>query len=414
MAFGDAYIRRYVDHALDRLLTELPAVMLTGPRWCGKTTTAMRRATSVMRLDRPEEAGAFRAAPDAILAAQPTPVLIDEWQAVPECMGAVKRAVDAGAGPGRFLLTGSVRARLDSAGWPGTGRVVPLAMYGLTVGELENREVAAGALDRLFEVDDPVVGTLEAAPDLVDYVDLAVRGGFPDALGLSDFARSNWYEGYVEQLVRHDVSDLAEVRSPAGMAALLRAVALNTAGLPAIDTLTAAAGIDARTAKGYFDLLEDLRIIERIPAWTTNRLKRMVKTPKYYILDPGLAAHLVGDTRAGVLKNDDRLGRLIDTFVLAQLRPLLRLSAPSVTSHHLREGSGSREIDLVLESASGQIVAVEIKAAGAVARRDARHLVWLHEQLGSTFHRGVVLHTGTTTYPLAERIWAMPIAALWR
>lgn len=414
MSAGNAYIPRYIDRALDQLLAELPALMLVGPRGCGKTTTALRRAASVMRLDRPEEAGAFRAAPDAVLGVQPTPLVIDEWQMVPEAMGAVKRAVDARSGPGRFLLTGSIRARLDSAGWAGTGRVVPLSMYGLTVGELERRPQASDTIDRWFSDEDPAVGTLEQAVDLIGYLDHAVRGGFPDAVGLSDFARSTWYEGYVDQLVRHDIADLAEVRSPAGLAALLRAVALNTAGLPSLSTLADAARIDHRTATSYLDLLEDLRVIERVPAWTTNRLSRMVKTPKYYILDPGLAAHLAGDTRTGILKSADRLGRLVDTFVLAQLRPLLKLATPSVTAHHLRDGNQTREIDLVLEEASGQIVGIEIKAASTVSPRDARHLGWLRDQVGATFQRGIILHTGASTYPLGERIWALPIAALWQ
>jgi predicted AAA+ superfamily ATPase len=414
MAADGSYIPRYVDRALDLLLAELPAMMLTGPRGCGKTTTALRRAAAVMRLDRPDEAGAFRASPDAVLAAQPMPVLIDEWQVVPESMGAVKRAVDAGSGAGRFLLTGSVRARLDSAGWPGTGRIVPLAMYGLTVGELQHRHQAAAAIERLFSDEDPPVGVLKPAPSLVDYLDHAIRGGFPDAVGLSDFSRSTWYEGYADQLVRHDVSDLAEVRSPAGLAALLRAVALNTAGLPSLTTLADAARIDHRTARTYLDLLEDLRIIERIPAWTTNRLSRLVKSPKYYILDPGLAAHLAGDTRTGMLKSGDRIGRLVDTFVLAQLRPLFKLATPAVTAHHLRDDNQTREVDLVLESASGRIVGIEVKAASTVDPRDARHLAWLRDHLGTTFQRGIVLHAGATTYPLGERMWAVPIAALWQ
>jgi len=127
-----------------------------------------------------------------------------------------------------------------------------------------------------------------------------------------------------------------------------------------------------------------------------------------------LAAHLAGDTRTGILKSADRVGRLIDTFVLAQLRPLLKLATPSVTAHHLRDGNQTREIDLVLESASGQIVGIEIKAASTVYPRDAKHLAWLRDHVGTTFQRGIILHTGATTYPLGERIWAVPIAALWR
>lgn len=407
------YVPRYVDRALIPLLEELPAVMLTGPRGCGKTTTALRHATSLLRLDRAEEASAFRASPDALLATYPTPLLIDEWQAEPESMSAVKRAVDATPGAGRFLLTGSVRARLGSAGWPGTGRVVPVSMYGLTVGERERSDRAPAVLERLFAPDEPSTARMEPAPTLIDYVDHALRGGFPDAVGLSEFARSNWYDGYIDQLIRHDLPEAADVRNPAALGRLLRAVALNTAGQPDLSTLSTAAGLDHRTAMTYLDLLEDLRIVERVPAWTSNRLSRLVKRPKYYITDPGMAAHLAGDDRTGVLRNGDRLGRLVDTFVVAQLRPLLRLSSPAIQAFHLRDANQTREVDLLLESAAGQVVALEIKAADAVSARDSGHLSWLRDNLGAAFHRGVVLHTGTTTYRLDDQIWAMPIAAIW-
>ena len=408
------YIPRLVDQALDALLAELPAIMLTGPRGCGKTTTALRRASSVLRLDRPEQAAAFRAAPDAVLAAQTPPVLLDEWQNVPDALGAVKRAVDAQSGAGRFLVTGSVRARLSPAGWPATGRIVPLPMYGLTEGELEASAAAGTALERLFGPDDPRTGTLTDAPDLVGYVDRAVRGGFPDVVRLGSTARAAWYDGYVEQLIHHDVPEVAAVRSSAALATLVRAVALNTAGMPSLASLTQVSDADQRTVRSYLDLLEELRIVERLPAWGTNRFNRMVKAPKYYIVDPGMAVHLAGDDRTGLLTNADRLGRLIDTFVVAQIRPLLRLRSPSVTTSHLRNANGEREVDLVLESASGQVVGIEIKASSTVTPKAARHLAWLRDELGTAFVRGIVLHTGPMTFPLGERLWAMPIAALWR
>ena len=412
---GDkTYIPRLVDLALDSLMAELPAIMLTGPRGCGKTTTALRRAASALRLDQPAQAEAFRASPDAILAAHKAPVLLDEWQNVPESLGAVKRAVDARHGAGRFLVTGSVRSRLSSAGWPATGRIVPLPMFGLTEGELEASPAAATALNRLFGPQDPVTGTLPDAPDLVDYVGRIARGGFPGAIQLGALARAAWYEGYVEQLVHHDMSEIAALRSPAAMAALVRAVALNTAGIPSMTALTQAIGSDQRTMKSYLDLLEAVRVVERLPAWGVNRFNRMVKSPKYHIVDPGMAIHLAGDDQAGLLASGDRLGRLLDTFVMAQIRPLLRLAMPVMNAFHLRDANGEREIDLVLESASGQIVGIEIKAASAVTAKTARHLAWLRDELGSSFVRGLVLHTGPMTFPLGEKLLAMPIARLWR
>ncbi|HET9732305.1 MAG TPA: AAA family ATPase, partial [Acidimicrobiales bacterium] len=148
MATEPEYKRRLVDPRLRDLFAELPALMVTGPRATGKTTTAERLSRSVVRLDRPAEAAAFEADPDAALAATEEPILLDEWQEVPGVLGAVKRAVDRDSRPGRFILTGSVRADLEEATWPGTGRVVRIPMYGMTVGELEGRLSVACFLDR--------------------------------------------------------------------------------------------------------------------------------------------------------------------------------------------------------------------------------------------------------------------------
>ncbi len=140
-----SYRQRLVDGLLAELLAELPTLMLVGPRAVGKTTTALRHAKSVVRLDRPAEAAAFKADPDAALRVFEEPVLLDEWQVVPEVLGAVKRAVDSSGRPGRFLLTGSVRVDREEATWPATGRVVRVAMYPLTVAEvLETRTRPCG------------------------------------------------------------------------------------------------------------------------------------------------------------------------------------------------------------------------------------------------------------------------------
>ena len=117
-----AYRPRLIDPLLAELLSELPALLVVGPRATGKTTTAARYAARVVRLDRADEAAAFRANPDAALRDLPEPVLLDEWQAVPEVLGAVKRAVDSDSSPGRYLLTGSVRADIETETWPGTGK----------------------------------------------------------------------------------------------------------------------------------------------------------------------------------------------------------------------------------------------------------------------------------------------------
>lgn len=412
MAVPD-YISRLADARLDELFAELPALLVVGPRATGKTTTARRHARSVVRLDREAEAGAFRADPDAALHALEGPVLLDEWQAVPEVLGAVKRAVDDETGAGRFLLTGSVRADLDVQTWPGTGRVVRVRMDGLTAREMAGRVTGAPFLDRLGRADLDELAAATDPPDLLGYVDLALRGGFPDAALSGEVGRQAWLEGYLDQLLTRDVEALSGRRDPILMRRYFETLALNSAGLPDDRTLYEAAGVDRKTAAAYEFLLANLLVVETVPAWVSNRLSRLMKRGKRYLVDPSLVAAALRVDRAAVLRDGDLLGRLLETFVMAQIRPEVELSPSVPRLYHLRTRDGAHEVDLIAELAAGEIVAVEIKASAAPEAADAKHLAWLRDRLGERFLAGAVLHTGPRPFRLADRIFALPICTLW-
>lgn len=409
-----SYIPRLADERLDRLFAELPALMVTGPRASGKTTTARRHAAAVVRLDRPAEATAFASDPDAALRAQPEPVLLDEWQAVPGVLGAVKRAVDDDPRPGRFLLTGSVRGDVDAETWPGTGRVVRLTLYGLTVRETLGRPAGPTFLEKLTTADLDAFELPAEVPDLAGYVELALRGGYPEpVLRLSGEARRAWLHGYLEQLLTRDAAALDGPRDPARLRRYFHALALDTAGLAEHKTLYDAAGINRKTALAYDQLLTNLFVLDAVPAWTTNRLTRLVRASKRYLIDPSLAAAALGLDLLGVMRDGDVLGRLLDTFVAAQLRPELDLAPAAPSLHHLRDEGRRHEIDLVAEVAAGDVIALEIKATAAPTPADARHLEWLRDRLGDRFRAGAVLHTGPRPFRLGDRIFALPICSLW-
>jgi len=408
-----SYTRRYVDDYLDRAMPHLPAFLITGPRACGKTTTAVRRGAAVVRLDRPEESELFSGQPDAYLARLARPTVIDEWQVSPESMGAVKRAVDAGAGPGSFLLTGSVRARYLSPLWPGTGRLIPVRMHGLTQGELVASERSASFVERLFS-GEILEGELMSAPSVFDYLELAVSGGFPEAIALPDDLRQSWFDGYISQLVGRDLVELSDLRAPQALLRLLRASAVNTAGIPTMATLAEATAADYRTVSRYLDLLEEVGIVERLPPWSSNRLSRLVKLPKLHLTDTGLAMRLLGMDAVAAVHTGDVRGRLLDSFVLAQLRPLLGVGSRNVSAYHLRDSTGRHEIDLLLESAAGEIVAIEVKSAAVVHPSDARHLEWLRDRHSESFRAGIIFHTGSMSVPVSDRIWAVPVASIWQ
>jgi len=409
----DPYLGRLVDPLLHDLFGELPALLVVGPRATGKTTTAARHASSVVQLDRAADAEAFRADPDAALAGLPEPVLLDEWQVVPAVLGAVKRAVDKDFRPGRFILTGSVRARLDAAVWPGTGRVVQVGMTGLTEREIIGSLSARPFLDRIAAGD---LGGSPAGevPDIRGYLDRALRGGFPEpALKLSPTARAQWLEAYVEQLVTRDVESVDPGRDPVRLRRYVEAYAVNTAGVVEDRTLAEAAGVSSKTASAYDRLLQNLLVVDALPGWTGNRLKRLVRLPKRYLVEPALAVGSLRIDARSALFDGNLFGRLIETFVVAQLRAELPLCETRPRLYHLRQQAGRHEIDVIAELAGHRIIGIEVKAASAVRPDDARHLRWLRDELGDRFVRGVILHTGPRAYELDERILATPICTLW-
>lgn len=413
MAHPD-YTPRLVDRRLQELFGELPAVLITGPRAAGKTTTAARLADTIVRLDREAEAGPFRDDPDVALRSLPEPVLLDEWQAVPGVLGAVKRAVDADSAAARFLLTGSVRGHLDTPMWPGTGRLIHLRMWGLTMAEVLGSLREEPFLETLARGEIEAFAMPAEVPDLRGYVELALRGGYPEpALKLGPVARHAWVESYLSQLLTRDVANLEGARDPELLGRYFEALAVNTTGAVAEKTLYDAAGISRSTAVAYERLLANMFVLDLLPAWSNNRLSRLVKARKRYLTDASLLAAALRIDEAAVMRDGALLGRLVETFVLAQIRPEVELSGFRPRLYHLREKNGRHEIDLLAELSADNVVAIEIKSSAAPTRGDARHLEWLRDRLGERFLGGAVLHTGPRPFHLSERIFALPICALW-
>jgi predicted AAA+ superfamily ATPase len=410
---AQTYIPRLVDPLVEELLAGFPAVLVVGPRACGKTTTAARHARSVLRLDREAEAAAVRADPDGALDVM-RPVLLDEWQLAPEVLAAVKRAVDARPGPNNFLITGSVRSDLEDQGWPMTGRVLRVQMYGLTEREISGDARAVPVLDRLAAQGINTFCVPENPPSLNDYIALALRGGFPEpVLEASARLRRRWLSAYVEQLITRDVEMVDSGRDPIRLRRYLHVLCLNTAGVVDAKTLYDSVGLNRKTALAYDKLLANLLVVDQVPAWWTNRLKRLVQTPKRYVIDPGVVGAVLRLDISGVRRDGDLLGRLLDTFVMAQLRAEAAICNTEPSLYHLRSEQGRHEVDIVVEYAGGGIFGFEVKASGGPSRNDARHLQWLQDELGDRFIGGAVLHSGPRLYPLTDRIVAAPICSLW-
>src|SRR5581483_5481443 len=255
-------------------MSALPAVALEGAKGVGKTTTAAERAATVYRLDEPE-ARAVAAADPARLVRGASPILIDEWQRLPEAWDLVRRAVDAGAAPGRFLLTGSA-APLE---WPthsGAGRIVTLRMRPLTLSERGVAEPSVSLRALLTGTKPPVSGQTEVR--LETYVEEIVASGFPGLRGLSGRALRAQLDGYLDRIVERDFAEQGrELRNPARLRRWLTAYAAACSTCATYEAIRdAATGGEAEkpartTTLPYRDALERLWILEPVPAWLPTR-----------------------------------------------------------------------------------------------------------------------------------------------
>ncbi|MCH7229425.1 DUF4143 domain-containing protein [Glycomyces sp. L485] len=410
------YQPRLIDDLLSQRLRHHGAILLVGPRASGKTTTAARFSKTVIRLDEQRQAAVAEADPDALLRGLPEPVLIDEWQLAPQVLGAVKRAVDTDPRPGRFIVTGSVRGDLDAETWPGTGRLLRIPMYGMTVAEIQGKLPAVPLLDRLARqgVEGFATPGNGERLDLRNYAELAATGGFPlPVLRLPASEHGPWLQSYIDQLLTRDAASVGEQRDPHLLRRYFEAFCLNTAGVVDQTAIAEAAGVNRKSGDAYEGLLRNLLVVDTVPAWWTNRLKRLARAPKRYIVDPSLALAALRVDSDGLLTDGDLLGRIIDTLAMAQLRSQLSSCESTPRLFHLRHDAGRHEVDLIAEYGGGRIFAFEIKANSAPTRRDAKHLIWLRDEYGDRFIGGAVLHTGPQVFTLDEKIAAAPLATLW-
>jgi hypothetical protein len=283
---------------------------------------------------------------------------------------------------------------------------------------MSQREIAGAAagqgfVSRLLATGGSDVGTPVEDLDLGDYLRRAIAGGYPQAiLHTPESLRTRWYTSYLEQVL---TADLARIGGgdPARLRRYLDACASALAAVPATATLAEAAAVDVGTATRYDELLLSLGVLDVVPAWTANRLKRLTRRGKRFLTDTGLAAAILGVGVREVIADGHLLGRFLEAFVAAQLRPELEALDVPARLHHLRDRDG-REVDLVLDLGRRGMVAIEVKATAAPTARDARHLRWLRGELGPAVLAAVVLHTGTYNGPLGgDDVRAAPIASLW-
>lgn len=398
---------------LREALADTPVVCLLGPRQSGKTTLAQQLAPdrAFVSLDEHNYYQTAGADPDGFVASLPEAVTLDEVQRVPALLSAIKRAVDRDRRPGRFLLTGSANLLLVPTVTESlAGRMEMAQLYPLTESE-KMRQPGCFLGDLLNGALKPGIRP-EAEPAGPALAERLVAGGYPEPLTRTPSRARQWHRQYLRSIVERDVQDVARVRDARELARLLELLAQRNAALLNTCNLANSLGLHRATVEHYIAVLERLFLVRRLPAWHRNPAKRLVKTPKIHLLDSGLAATLADLIAADWLDHRDRMGHLLESFVVQQLMAQATWTEPDLRFWHYRD-KDRVEVDVVL-TRGRKTWGIEVKAAGALTAKDGRGLVRLADRCGENFESGVLLYTGRDRLPLAdERILAVPLSDLW-
>ena len=408
-----SFYSRYAEGPLVESLADSPATLIHGPRQSGKTTLVRivgdPRGYSYINFDDDVARATAKADPAGFVAGLPERVILDEVQRVPSIFNSLKREIDTRRSFGRFLLTGSSQVLLvptlsDSL----AGRMEILHLHPLSQGEIHGR--APNFLDDLFGGSFLTVRTDRLGENLVARI---MDGGYPATLARSTpRRRANWYRNFIDAQLQRDVRDIAKIRSLDLLPRLLSAAASQTARLYNLSSLAAPFHLSRPTIGDYINLLERLFLIERLPPWHSNRLRRLVKTPKLHLGDTGLGCALLGFNPGALAKDRSLLGQFLETFVFQELKRQAICQEQLLTFFHYRD-KDQAEVDIVIERGGREVAGVEVKAAATVTSSDFRGLNKLKKATEDRFASGVVLYDGEIASSFGGGMFAVPIRSLW-
>jgi len=419
-----AHIARYTDRWLAEMLPDLRAVAIDGAKGVGKTQTAKLFARTVLQLDKRSVREGLEAEYERLYE-YPTPVLIDEWQRLPEVWDRVRRMVDDHIPEGSIILTGSQQSN-DLSLHSGAGRIVRLRMRPLSLAE-RFPQLEKITLEDCFAGGLPEKPRLESPVTFTQYMHEVTRTGFPDLYNASDKARPLLLDSYIENIATRDFSAQGiRLRQPDTLIRWMRAYAAAVGTTTSYNKMLDAAtpGEDNKPSKpttiSYREALYSLWLIDDLPYWGEGEdfFGRLKQTPKHFLADPGLESHLLGlhaedlimgradtsfDTDYGSIA-----GRLFESLCALSVRTYA--TALGARTSFLRTASGTHEIDLIVEKGR-KIVLIETKLGASVTDADARHLNWFEEKAGDRVKAKIILYSGKEAYRRpADRVLVIPAA----
>lgn len=338
-------------------------------------------------------------------------VILDEIQLAPSLFTAIKASVDNNRKSGRFILTGSSNVLLipklaDSL----AGRMEIIHLKPLAQAEIASQK--PNLLEQLFSGELSNTLTSKTYSNLgKELASIICKGGYPAALQRdSEKRRTRWYQDYITTLIQRDVQDIANIKNLDILPRLLSFTATQTAQLFNVSELASPFSLSLPTIKEYLTLLENVFLIEKLTPWHSNRLSRLIKTPKIHLADTGLASSLLGVTSKHLWEDKKLLGQLLETFIYQELKKHADWYDLPLNFYHFRN-KDKVEVDIIIESGMS-IVGVEVKASATITSSDFKGLRKLQDSITERFTCGIVFYDGERILSFGNKLYAVPISVL--
>jgi predicted AAA+ superfamily ATPase len=407
--------QRNIEERVREAIEHARVVLISGPRQAGKTTLVRElmdfgEEANYVTFDDISSLSYAQQDPAGFVEQFQGVTIIDEVQRAPEIFLPIKMAVDRNKKPGAFVLTGSANVlALPKLSDSLAGRLQILTLWPLSQGEIEG--VKENFIDWVFGEEVRLPGSCKG--ERAKVLRRAIRGGYPTVLERkTERLRQLWLESYVTTLIHRDVREIGNVRDLKDFPVLLQALAIRSGTLLNLSDISRTVGIPHETLRRYLALLETLWLVVELPAWSSNLGRRLVRTPKITLSDTGLLAGLLNLDERRLHREPVYLGQLLESFAVMELRKQLGWSERRAGMFHFRDTKGA-EVDVILESPTGEIVGIEIKATTTPRAEDFSGLRYLQSLVGDRFRRGILLHTGETTISPSKDLLALPFGALW-
>lgn len=412
--------QRHLAEDIQAALEDTPVILVHGARQVGKTTLVQRVAeqvhgsTTYVTFDQAAMLAAARSDPDGFIAGFEGPgcVVLDEVQRVPDLFRAIKATVDTDRRPGRFLLTGSANMLLlPQLSESLAGRMEVIELWPLSQGELEGRRETF--VDRVMSGDITAAIAGSDTSSRTALIERALGGGYPEVISRrNEKRRSAWFGGYLTTILQRDVRDIANIQGLTDLPRLLSLLATRVGSPVNMSDIATSISIPNTTLRRYMTLLEATFLVRLLPAWSTNRERRLAKSPRLMLMDTGLMGHLLALSTPRVEQDASTMDALLTNFAFAEVSKQLAWARTTCELLHFRSFNG-RDVDLVLEDPTGRVAGIDIQTRVSVNEEDFRGLKALADIAGENFASGVILYPGQDVVPFGKRMFAVPFASLW-